>query len=71
MTPQEKAKELVNDFYRIIPLDKMTIDYNLAKKCALIVVAELIKENLRYDYIPFEGSRTEFYLKVEQEIQNL
>ena len=42
MTPKEKAEELVNKFYRIIHLDKMTIDFNLAKQCALIAVDEIL-----------------------------
>jgi hypothetical protein len=64
MTPKEKAKQL---------LDKMAFEVckTDAKQCALIAVSELIKENLRYDYIPFEGSRTEFYLQVEKELNKL
>ena len=50
MTPKQKAEKLVNEFYRIIPLDKMTLDYNLAKKCALIAVDELLEATKRYDY---------------------
>jgi hypothetical protein len=44
MTPKQKAEKLVNEFYRIIPLDKMTLDFNLAKKCALIAVDEILEE---------------------------
>jgi hypothetical protein len=66
MTPKEKAKQLVKkyeiqflSFGDYLPTIK-------ANQCALILVSELIKENLRYDYIPFEGSRTAFYLEVEK-----
>jgi hypothetical protein len=81
MTAKEKANELVDKFYQTTPNEAWINEplgiseeykaWNQAKQCALILVTELIKENLRYDYIPFEGSRTEFYLKVEKEIQNL
>lgn len=65
MTPKEKAKQL---------LDAMSFncrECDNAKISALILVSELIKENLRYDYIPFENSRSEFYLKVEKELNKL
>ena len=68
MTPKEKAKELTNSFYRIIPLDKMTIDYNLAKKCALISVDEIM------NYMtPQTDSKEAFdyWREVKQEIEKL
>jgi len=76
MTPKEKAKELTYRFYRIIPLDKMTIDYNLAKKCALIAVDEILNIN------PFSFYDKRFHLdrikeyekywkEVKQEIEKL
>jgi hypothetical protein len=64
MTPKEKAKELVNKYYRIIPLDKMTIDYNLAKKCAIISVDLILTEHpMANDYF--------YWLEVKQEIEKL
>jgi hypothetical protein len=69
MTPKEKAQELFNRFNQP---DRTNYPYvHNAQQCALIAVNELIKENLRYDYIPFEGSRTEFYLQVEKELNKL
>jgi hypothetical protein len=65
MTPKQKAIKLIKS---------MTFscrECDNAKISALILVSELIKENLRYDYIPFEGSRTEFYLQVEKELNKL
>ncbi|MEY2647045.1 MAG: hypothetical protein RL158_1021 [Bacteroidota bacterium] len=71
MIPKEKAKELINNFYRIIPLDKMTIDYNLAKKCALIAVEEILDEiqpfELAYEY----ETKIKFWNNVKQEIEQL
>ena len=72
MTPQQKAKELVNKFYRIIPLDKMIIDFNLAKKCALIAVDELLEATKRYDYtLGPNPSYNDYWLKVKYQIENL
>ena len=66
MTPKEKAKNLVNKFYIIIPLDKMDIDYDLAKQFALIAVDEMINvikdlDNWAYKY----------WQEVKQEIEKL
>jgi hypothetical protein len=72
MTPKQKADKLVNEFYRIIPLDKMTLDYNLAKKCALIAVDELLEATKRYDYtLGPNPSYNDYWLKVKYQIENL
>ena len=53
MTPKEKAKELVDKYYNILPLDKYVItkdedlsweynDWKEAKQCALIAVDEIL-----------------------------
>ena len=65
MTPKEKAKKLVESM--VFSCRECDYEFN-AKQCALILVSEIIKENLRYDYIPFEGSRSEYFLQVEKEI---
>lgn len=76
MTPKEKAKELVNKFYFIIPLDKMTIDFNLAKNCALIAVDEIIEE-LAFMWCGYGGfedildERQAYYIEVKQEIEKI
>jgi hypothetical protein len=72
MTPQQKAKELVNKFYRIIPLDKMTIDFNLAKKCALISVDELLETTKKYDYtLSSNPIYNQYWLNVKSQIEAL
>jgi hypothetical protein len=72
MTPQQKAQKLVNEFYRIIPLDKMTLDFDLAKKCALISVDELLEATKRYDYtLGPKPSYNDYWLKVKYQIENL
>jgi hypothetical protein len=72
MTPKQKAEKLVNEFYRIIPLDKMTLDFDLAKKCALIAVDELLEATKRYDYtLGPKPSYNEYWLKVKYQIEKL
>jgi hypothetical protein len=53
MTPEEKAKELVNKYLRTYPIydnPTVVISYtnNESKQCALIAVDEIIKNNLEY-----------------------
>ena len=48
MTPQEKAKELIKKFEPLVQF-KMGVEYDyvlkMAKQCALITVAEILKSN--------------------------
>lgn len=71
MTSQQKAKELVNKFYRIIPLDKMTIDFDLAKNCALIAVEEILEDNRISYMILGVGINKYYWLEVKKEIEAL
>jgi len=66
MKPKQKAKELIKKFINYTDWHEED-----AKQCALILVTELIIENLRYDYIPFENSRSAFYLEVQKELNKL
>ena len=68
MKPKEKAKKLVDSMMPYVYIDKSIGEYFNAKQCALILVSAIIMENLRYDYTPFEGSRTAYFLEVEKEI---
>ena len=82
MKPKEKAKQLVDDYYNILPLDKYVItkdedltweynDWNQSKKAALIAVEEVrfFHESLFY---AAEGSLFDDYLnKVKHEINQL
>ena len=61
MTPKEKAKELVKEYY-------WNSDKSDAKQCALICVDEII-ESIRH--IIGEKLRVEYYLEVKQEIEKL
>jgi hypothetical protein len=79
MTPQEKAKELVNKFRpytKIIVADAEYIEDT--KKCALIAVDELIKE-ARFSSVYIEEvffttgyyDKQDYWQEVKQEIENL
>lgn len=64
MTPQEKAKQLVNRFLfaDIYFTDKHYGAYRNAKQCALIAVDELVEHDI--DII-------EYWQQVQQEIEKL
>ena len=82
MTSKEKAKELVDNFYQLFPLDKDVIttdgelhweynDWQQSKKAALIAVEEV---RFFHDSLFFvnEGSLFDDYLnKVKHEIEKL
>jgi hypothetical protein len=70
MTPQEKAKELL-DKYWIYLRAGLLYDEEAkedAKQCALIAVDELIKQEKRYNNGTFYPSN--YWSEVKQEIQN-
>ncbi len=71
MTPQDKAKELVDKF-RIISYGKYSIPTkNKAKQCALIAVDEILDDDV-YDMSQelFEN-RINYWEEVKQEIEKL
>ena len=80
MAAKEKAKELIDKYYNILPLDKYVItkdedlsweynDWKEAKKCALIAVDEML--DFRNGLYMNEGSIVHQYLlDVKQEIIN-
>ena len=84
MTPKEKAKELVDKFYQLFPLDRhvtvtegdLSWEYNSwqqSKQCALIAVDEVLEE---LDHLPFDDqyfgtSKMKYWQEVKQEIEKL
>jgi hypothetical protein len=79
MTPKEKAEELVDKYYNILPFDKYVItkdedlsweynDWEEAKKCALIAVDEIIFVVSKYNDTQAEVS---YWQQVKQEIEKL
>ena len=84
MTPKEKAKELVDKFYQLFPLQKDVIsiygtlsweydNWKQAKQCALIAVDEILKLENNNGYY-FDGTNVtsiSFWQEVKQEIEKL
>jgi hypothetical protein len=62
MTPQEKAKELVEK-YAIWSWNETVCDYEVAKQCALIAVDEIIKY--------CHAEHIEYWEEVKTEIEKL
>jgi hypothetical protein len=85
MTPKEKAKELVDDFYQTTPneawineplgLKESYFAWNQSKQCALIAVDEII-EQCELDVIHDIGNercidKLNYWDEVKQEIEKL
>ena len=67
MTPQEKAKDLVDKMRDEIPCH--CDDWEQAKQCALIAVDELIQQQNSYNNGSFYPSN--YWQEVKQEIEKL
>jgi hypothetical protein len=74
MTPKEKAEDLINKFYIPLPLKSEVLtkvkkipfeynDWNVAKQCALIAVAEILK-------VIHTNMEDKYWQEVKQEIEN-
>jgi hypothetical protein len=50
MTQKKKAKELVGKYSELVPDDFGGMDDELAKKCALIAVDEILKDTINIYY---------------------
>ena len=78
MTPQEKAKELVSKMYiEYKPSEDdasgvyvFYMNLEIAKRCALIAVDEMINQCWNYRDIDLERSH-DYWQEVKQEIENL
>ena len=75
MTPNEKAKELVDKFWDATPEQTSFDPVNHAKQCALIAVDEIMR---LHHYLPRQeitGSTalysTDYWKQVKQEIEKL
>ena len=73
MTPKEKALDLVDKFFMPIPLTHQVLtninnipfeydDWEVAKKCALIAVDEILDK---------DGYNNDYWKKVKQQIKKL
>lgn len=68
MTPKEKAKELVDKFYEILPY---WVNEQDAKQCALIAVDEIIKLRKGYFYCTNPMQDESYWQEVKTEIELL
>jgi len=67
MTPKEKAQELVDKF-NYESKHYLMLD---AKQCALIAVDEIIRELTEEISPSVHGFRHQYWIEVEQELENL
>ena len=70
MTPKEKAKELVDKFYKYVAEKDFfgdNVENKFSKQCALIAVHEIIDHCSQVE--PFLG--TDYWLDVKKEIEQL
>jgi len=65
---KQKAVELLDKYSLLVPIEFGGMDKELAKKCAKIVVDEIIKA---CEYNNVESYNTDWWNKVKQEINNL
>jgi len=78
MTPKERAKELVCDFYAIQSNEyNYGINWQMAKQCALKAVDEMTSQMLSLmkvfneDRSEFEAIELDYLTKVKQEIEKI
>lgn len=69
MTPEEKAKELVEKFYEYSQ-DVGRTRYN-SKQCAIICVDEIIEVLAPFSWNPNSRSHQEYWQQVKTAIQSL
>lgn len=71
MTPKEKAEELIEKFYYIKSNSEyFGVNWEIAKKCALIAIDEIIKQCWDYRDIDLQASY-DYWQEVKQEIEKL
>jgi hypothetical protein len=75
MTPREKARELVDNFYDIDSDAEMYDDFKMpifyAQRCALIAVDVIIKTHLLSEKNAFGIHPVDYWQEVKQEIELL
>jgi hypothetical protein len=71
MTPEEKAKELINNLMPFVYVDKSMGEYFNAIHCALISVNMILKENLELPDTPESIERYSYWYDVKIEIETL
>lgn len=70
MTPDEKAKQLICEFYLMNNANGNYIDETLAKQCALICVNKIIDVISEFS-ISQQDLNYKWWLKVQKELKNI
>jgi hypothetical protein len=73
LTPKEKAKELVNRFAKLPEEGSLMwyLSFEIAKKCALIAVDEIIELHKGMFMAERENQNESYWQEVKKEIENL
>ena len=72
MTPQEKAKELVDRYLQYVEAFSCKQQDENAKQCALIAVDEILNLMIKeFKWDIFNNGHIEYWLEVKQEIEKL
>jgi len=78
MKPQEKAKDLVDRFYYMLPnngshtgINNVESRYKEAKQCALIAVDEIINCDSFFSSLDATKEFTKYWYEVQEEIEQL
>lgn len=69
MTPQEKAKNLIDKFFSSALPDAVECDFNVGKLCALIVVDEILEDQMIQNGMRIEYPQ--YWIEVKREIEKL
>ena len=69
MTPQEKSKQII-DYYQKLISPHVSVSIGLAKECAMKVVNEII-ETLYLNFYDSANGTYEFWEKVKLELENV
>ena len=70
MTPKEKAKELFDSMFDEMPHPSTTNaeTYIISKRCAIVTVNKIIEA---IDELECKNSKYDYWVEVQQEIENL
>ena len=76
MTPKEKAKELVDKYFKLLNYEFGDLVYSLSDKqphqCALIAVDEILLSQFQFDMMSIYGTPfNHYWQEVKQEIEKL
>lgn len=69
MTPQEKAKEIINKFYYYVESISESQQKENAKQCALIAIELKLDSNFLFNSIEYQEESYEYWDLVKEEIE--